>query len=363
MKNRKMLFVIHGVGYGGAGKMIVYVANAMADFGHEVILFSYDNNKCNYELNSKVTLVTNIITSKNKYQKALKSINEIRKKIIYYKPDIIISFLSDGNAYSYIASKLCKIKTPLVVCERGDPNNDNASFSKIMQLIFKNAEGAVFQTEGAQSYFKNSLGKRSVIIPNPVMKNNVVLEKFKNRRDEIVFPARFTNIQKCQDVMVKAFKSVNRKYPNMKLVFIGDGPDQEKIKNMVIEEKLERSVDFIGSIDNVLERIKLAKIFAITSDYEGIPNSLIEAMSIGMPVVSTNMSPGGAELLIENNINGLLAPIGDSKAIAESIGYFIENPDRADEIGTKAKEIENRFSDERIRQLWNNYLDKVVGND
>jgi len=363
MKSKKMFFVIHGVGYGGAGKMIVYVANAMANFGHDVTLLSYDNNKCNYELDPKVTLVTNEIIAKNKYQKALKSINEIRKKINSYKPDIIISFLSDGNAYSYIATKLCKMKIPLVVCERGDPNNDNASFSKIMQLIFKNAEGAVFQTEGAQSYFKNSLGKRSVIIPNPVMKNDVVLDKFKNRKDEIVFPARFTIIQKRQDVMVKAFKIVKDKYPNMKLIFIGDGPDQGTIKNMVIEEKLERSVDFIGSIDNVLERIKTAKIFAITSDYEGIPNSLIEAMSIGMPVVSTNMSPGGAELLIDSNINGLLVPIGDYEAVAESIMYYIENPDKADEIGTKAKDIQYRFSDERIRQMWNNYLEKVVSND
>jgi glycosyltransferase involved in cell wall biosynthesis len=360
MDRKKIMFVIHGVGYGGAGKMIVFVVNAMAKLGFEVLLYSYDNLKCNYNLNDKVTLITTEINVKNKFKRAIIAVRKILERINNYNPDVVVSFLSDANTYSFIASKLSRNKPPVIICERGDPYNDNASFSKTMQNIFKHAQGAVFQSKGAQQYFGHGLVKRSTIIPNPAIDTKIDIEPFRMRYNEIVFPARFTNIQKRHDIMVNAFKIVHNKYPNMKLVFIGDGPDQDKIKHMVFNEGLNGSVEFLGSISNVINRIKESKIFAITSDYEGIPNSLIEAMSIGMPVVSTDMSPGGARLLIENKKNGFLVPVRDYKAIADAIIFYIENPEVADEIGLSAKEIIKEYSDDKIINMWKEYINQII---
>ena len=92
---------------------------------------------------------------------------------------------------------------------------------------------------------------------------------------------------------------------------------------------------FEGKKDDILNEIKDSKLFVLTSDNEGIPNALAEAMSIGLPCISTDCTPGGARLLIEDGNNGLLVKKGDSIAISNAIISLIENPALCEKLGVK----------------------------
>ena len=161
--------------------------------------------------------------------------------------------------------------------------------------------------------------------------------------------------------MINAMKIVASKYPDWKLVFYGDGDDQPDIIRLVKKYQIENNVVFAGKVRAVNECIYQSSIMALSSDYEGIPNVIIEAMAMGVPVVATDCSPGGARLLIKNKENGLIVPIGDYKKLADAIIFFIENPNIANEYAKKAMEVKKKYSPDIIFPLWKSYFEKIMG--
>ena len=156
------------------------------------------------------------------------------------------------------------------------------------------------------------------------------------------------------------FKKVLKKHPDYILKFYGDGPDEEKMKEYAASLDIDKSVVFCGVSKQVLKDISKSEIFVLSSDYEGIPNALLEAMSIGLPCVSTDCSPGGARMLINSGENGLIVPCGDASALADAICKMIEDRDFAIKCGKEALKVRERFSKEKILDAWENYLAKVA---
>jgi glycosyltransferase involved in cell wall biosynthesis len=251
-------------------------------------------------------------------------------------------------------------KTKVVLSERKDPFNYNKKKKRYMHLRYILADGCVFQTEGASKYFPRSVQDKSVIIPNfiELEKKEIIPSKLKKNR--IAFVARFELKQKRQDIMVQAFKLVLKKHPNMKLVFYGDGPDMQTVKDMVSDYGLTDSIVFAGIVSNMDEVLKYSRMFVLTSDYEGIPNALIEAMSYGLPVVSTDCSPGGARLLINNKENGIIVPVGDVEKLAEAIIFLLDNPTTAELYGRRAQDVIERFKPEKILPRWQEYINTII---
>jgi glycosyltransferase involved in cell wall biosynthesis len=182
-----------------------------------------------------------------------------------------------------------------------------------------------------------------------------------DRNDEIAFVARFDIKQKRQDVMIDAFAIVTKQYPQLKLVFYGDGePDIDIIKKSVVDYGLTDKVIFKGVVNDVIENIKNSKLYVLSSDYEGLPNSLIEAMVAGLTVVSTDCSPGGARELINNGQNGLITPCGDAEKLAKAIIYVLDNPEEAEQMGKEAQKIANISNPNVIFSKWEKYIDSFL---
>ena len=183
---------------------------------------------------------------------------------------------------------------------------------------------------------------------------------FEKRKKEIAFVGRFYLPQKRQDVAVKAFQLFLLKHPDYKLVFYGDGKDLDKIKKQVKKSGIDNNVVFMGAVKNLAECLKNSKMLLITSDYEGIPNALIEGMCIGLPCISTDCSPGGARFLIQDKENGLLVPRNSPNDIAEACSFIVEHPDIAEQYGKDAQMITEKLSPQIIYQLWNDYLTSKI---
>lgn len=355
---KKILFITSALSYGGAGKMIAYLANAFADFDdYNVSIYVELYSGVHYSMNPKINIVEESKHFKSYLFRHFLEIFQMRKRIKEINPDLVISFQTNQNAVSVLGTRGRHI--PVIISERGDPYLLNNVFEKLKRWVISHAEGGVFQTQRAKERYGSQLQKRSIVIHNPNTVKAVTPPVWNDRRDEIAFVARFDIFQKRQDIMVKAFNIVAKRKPDIKLVFYGGGDQQKQIALLVDKLGLTNRVVFKGLVNNIPDAIRESKLFVLTSDFEGLPNALIEAMACGLPCVSTDCSPGGARELIQNGENGLIVPCGDIEAIAEKIIYLLNHPEVAEKMGREAQKIVKRLEPSEIFGKWKNYVEEV----
>lgn len=357
---KKICFLTNTMGYGGATKIMIEIANFLSlQSEFAVSIMTYDKDPFFYKVNDNIEIVyvtkTKCNIPKIRLLTQLRLINKALKKKSY---DLIIAFTNTDKLFAVFSSLLKKQK--VMLSERQDPYNYVPRKKHIMWLRYILSDACVFQTEGAMNYFPNIVRKKSIVIPNFIDISDDLKNSEVKKEKTIAFSARFELKQKRQDVMVKAFKLVHDRFPDWKLIFYGDGPDQDIVEQLSSKLDLEESIIFYGKTSNVLSKVKSSSIFALSSDYEGIPNVVLEAMAIGMPVVSTDCSPGGARLLIKNGINGLLVPTNSPEKLASAIINLITDNDLSDRCGQCAKEVNEKFSPERILPMWKEFILQVM---
>lgn len=361
---KKIVFITNSLGFGGAEKMLTFVANSLCERGYDCCIINlnaiddYINEK-QQSVNKRISVFTleksGNTTSRHKYK-----INEICRIAKDFKADVLIGFTGFPGFYAKIAS--LKLGIPSIMSERGDPTRTAPSTlkAKVVQFILNRSCGGVFQTEGAMKYYGKRLQKRGRVIPNPIFTNGEIpLVDVRDREKTVVSVGRLDNDQKRYDVMIKAFKSFSESHPEYMLKLYGKGKDELLIKQWISEAGISENVCMMGLSKNPMQDIAHDGMFLITSDYEGISNALLEAMAVGLPCVSTDHTPGGARLLIRDGENGLLAPVGDEKALANAMRRFAEDGELARVCGENARSVIERFSPERIIDMWEKYISQI----
>jgi GalNAc-alpha-(1->4)-GalNAc-alpha-(1->3)-diNAcBac-PP-undecaprenol alpha-1,4-N-acetyl-D-galactosaminyltransferase len=350
-------FTYGEITYGGLKKMLIWVGNGLAELGHDVTFCTIHDILRSEKLSEKAaSLELGIVYHSNvllRYFSLFTTVLRKMKSVLKNNYDYVISF---GDLSYYVLLLLKPFyKYKIIVSERADPTHNNSIMDSFMRNVaFKKADIVVCQTDGAKSCFPIKVQRKAIVIPNPVDLPSIQWRP--NQSLNIATTGRVHFWQKRQDILIKSFYNVVRQFKKCVLNVYGDGPDMDKLRVLVHDLQLDENVVLHGSTSDVKERLINNQIFVMTSDFEGIPNSLLEAMSLGMPVVSTDCSPGGARLLIKDKENGLLASCGDTKQIAEKIIFFIEHPEEATRMGVNARISMERFSPEKIINLWNTIL-------
>ena len=354
----KVVFLKKNLEYGGSSKMMAFVANTIAKEGHDVTMVLYDGSKVLQPLHKNIKVWTKNIECTGA-TKHFKMISRLKKVIAEISPDIIVSFLCFPNLYATIIGRMLRI--PVIISERGNPYVLKGFKDRILYSIFNFANGAVFQTEGARAYFSKGLQKRATVIANPVVKRKGLTMYDTNIDNHIISHiARYENKQKRQDLAILAMHEVLKRYPDAKLKVYGEGDDLPMLQGIVKEENLTENVQFLGRTENPEREMISSEVFILTSDYEGIPNTIIEAMSVGMPVVTTDCDPGGARLLIESGVNGFVVPKNNPVAIAEKIIELFSIKDLREKFSNEASKITERFSEEKIAKQWIDYIHRIA---
>ncbi len=355
---KKIMFVTSNLVMGGAERIITFLANQLSEIKeYEVIIYSYEGKNSFYKLKKEIKFITEDKIYKNYYFRRVFQIFQVRKAIKKIKPDIVISFLPNQNMFSILGTMFTKI--PVIVSERGDPFRDKGLLPKIKNFFLKYATTIVFQSTYARAFFKKTIQNKSIVIPNPITEHAKERD-YKERKNEIVFVGRFDINQKRQDLMVEAFDIVLKHFPEYKLNFYGIGSDLNIIKTLVSKKRIQDKVIFHGQTKNIQDELIKYKIFVLTSDFEGMPNSLIEAMSCGLSVVTTDFSPGTAKDLIENYVNGIIVRNNNPSEIAKAIMFLIKNDDKSEEIAIEAKQINKLLEPKKIINQWVELIDNAT---
>ena len=275
-------------------------------------------------------------------------------------PDLILSFIGKNNIMALSTAGGEKI--PVVVSVRSDPDREYASLSmkSSMLALFGRAAGVVVQSQGAKEKFPGYIQKKCTILPNAINPSFIRKRYIGEREKKIVMVARL-DANKNQAMVLEAFKEILEKgHKDYSLVFYGDGPDRIKLQNMAVKLGIDKNVEFKGSVQHVAEHIEKATMFILASKQEGMPNSLIEAMSLGLPCISTDCPCGGPRDLITDGENGILIPVDDRAALVSAMEKLITDKDFAEKIGTEAVKIQEKCSPEVTNQKWKEYFDSLM---
>ena len=358
MKNKKIVFVINALKVGGAAKMIQFVANScVGQFGSVHFISLYDTESLGSLDNSIVRHNLGINSKGNRITRRFIVVNALRKEIKSIRPDIVCSFVSDVCYYTRIAT----LGMPCIVmsAERGDPNIEPWWAKPIIRWAYNHSDYCFFQLEKARDYFGSKVIKKSFVIPNPFVPSSNVLPHYGKHNKTIVSAGRFT-WQKGYDTLIKAFAKVHAKHPDYTLLLYGEGPLLGEYKSLCGELNIVDAVEFPGYTNDVMDTIRKEGIFVLSSRYEGIPNSLIEAMTMKLPIVATDCTPGGADFLTKHGENGILIPVDDVNAMSEGIMRIIEDQSLYSALSEKGANILEDLQPSKISALWIRAFNQVI---
>ena len=342
-----------GNSYGGAEKSIINLGNWLARNGYDVTLASVEGSEMAFTIEDGVKFVGYDIESRNKFKIHFNMFRNTIDVLKKSKPDVIIGFWIHPMLYSVI-SGLAR-NSVKIYSERNDPDKEYGLISKILRFaMLKRVSGVVFQTKQAQRYFSKKVVNDSRVIHNPVY---IDINKYKisdKLDDRIVSVGRLSD-QKNYRMLIEAFNIIKDDFSNYKLEIYGEGPLRNELDSFIKDHKLSDRVFLMGAFPDVLERIYGSRLFVMSSKYEGMPNALMEAMSMGIPVISTDCPCGGPSELIQDGINGFLCKNDDSNALASKMRYVLSKDD-LDTVINNEKLICQTHSQDSIFGSWESYI-------
>lgn len=363
---KKILCHINSLGKGGAERVMSNLINMFVRDGVEIVLATEWYAEDEYYVDEKIRRVhvglNEEDNNKGRIEKLLRRYKNLRECIKKEKPDIVLAFSKNANYRAILAS--IGLKVPVVVSERSDPNFQyKGTFARLKgECIYRLASGNVFQTEYAKEFFSKAIQKKSTVIMNPLNRKYLLCEQSGVRNKDIVTVGRLSQV-KNQKMMIEAMNRIHKEFPEHTLKIygtdIGEGTEAE-LRALIDKYALQDSVLLMGNSDTLEKDIINAAMFLLTSDYEGMPNALMEAMAMGIPCISTDCPCGGSRYLINNHESGLLVPMKDDAALAEKMRFMLRNPEQMQEMAARAQYVKEEMHPEKIYGLWKNYLERIV---
>jgi len=348
----KILFYINRLGFAGAQKVITNLANAFCDEDEVIFVTSYDGEDTSC-LNKKVHYISiNETLHTPALSRNIRIIKKLRKLLKMHKPDVAVSFMAEPNLRMILSSFGLPTKT--IVSVRNDPSREyhGRLRKRLATFLFRFADGHVFQTEDAKNFFPRHIQQKSAIIFNSV-DPRFFQERKKDMKD-IVNIGRLEP-QKNQMLLLLAFSKIAKDFPTQNLHFYGKGHKANALKAKIKELGLKKRVVIHSPKKNINEYLSRYRLFVLSSDYEGMPNALMEAMAMGIPCISTDCPCGGPKVLLNEN---QLVPVGDVDALSEKMREFLLLEDISPCIENEMR-IAKQFEPEKINAIWHEYLNEV----
>lgn len=348
-------FLMPSMEGGGAERVVSILCNYFAEEGYKVKIYLLNKDVIDYELDSRVKIDKTNVQDNSGIKKKVSRLLGIRKILRDNPNSTIISFFSMYNLYTLSAS--IGLKNRIIVSERLDPRKslpNNRVLFEVRNFLYKRAHKIVFQTPDAKDFFPKNIQGKGVVIANP-LKDGLPERFIGERRHEVVTFARLEP-QKNYPLLLDAFEQFSQRHPDYILKIYGKGTMEEKLKDIVCEKGMEEKVQFNGFVKNLHETIRGAMMFVLPSDYEGLSNSMLEALAIGLPCVCTDCPPGGAKMFIKSGENGILVPVRDSTVMCEAMCRIAEQEDFRNRLSINAEKLRFELTTESICAKWNELM-------
>ena len=351
-------FFIGSLYGGGAERVTCNLANYLAQAGHRVEILTMAETGKSYELNEKVKVATLLPMAerKNSLHDDLIRVVRLHRYMKQHKEkNVYVVMLEKTILLMLMMRRATRAK--IVASERSNPAQYSTGMQRMLRKYMGVADGLVFQTEDARSWYGESVKDvPSAVIPNAI--NPVFIRpRYDGPRANRIVTAGRLIPQKNQELLIRAFAGIAGDYPDLELVIYGEGGERAHLEAVVSELGMEKRVSLPGNTPNVADRLQDAGLFVLSSDHEGMPNALMEAMALGLPCVSTACPCGGPEFLIEEGVNGLLVPVGDQDAMEAAMRKVLDSEQLAEQLGKNAVQVSERLAPDKVYGEWEEFLE------
>jgi glycosyltransferase involved in cell wall biosynthesis len=358
----RILFVLPALGAGGSERVVTSLLNHWAAAGRDVAVVTFESSKKPpyYALDPRVEIFPLDLppVSKPKWRalhRTWQRIAALRRLFRRRRPDVVVSFLTKTNVMSLLAAQ--GLDTPVIISERNNPKLQ--TFDRLWRtarsFAYPRAFSFVTMTQGAAEYYPERQRPRLRLIPNPVN----LPATWTNRRGgkTIAAVGRLTS-QKRFDLLIDAFAAVASDFPDWKLVIWGEGELRENLEAQCesLPQNIRSRISLPGVTPSPGAWIESADIFVLSSEYEGWPNVVVEAMGAALPILASECEFGVSELISHNN-TGLLAPVNDSQALAAGLRTLLDDEGMRARLAKNAAAEAAQYTIENISAQW----DEIIG--
>lgn len=343
----KVTFVCKYLAKGGAERVMSILINYFVAHHIDVQLIMLHENFIEYDIPSTVKVDFLDSSGCRSVIKRVSKLIELRKMI---EGEYVITFLY-GAIRDTVFATLGSPKK-IIVSDRSDPSKEpSGKKSKLFRtLSYKLSDCIVFQTPDAQNYFSKDIQRKSVIIPNPLREN--LPEPYQGIREKSIVAAGRLEEQKNFPMLIRAFAEFHKSYPEYILKIYGRGILETELKELAYQLHIQEYVMFPGFVKDINERMNTAAMYVSSSDYEGISNSMLEALAMGVPTICTDCPVGGARMMIQDGINGLLVPVGDEMSLCRAMKKIVESPEEASMLSYNSIRLRSELDTDTICKRW-----------
>lgn len=366
---KRILIVINKLSRAGAEKQLLLIIRKLMDKYQFQVISLY--GKGGFELPFielgvpilHYNLAGSLIKPANIYQ--------LLQLLIYslkYRPNIIHSWLFHPNMISSVL-KLFSRSSGLIVSIRGSNFWYKKTHLIVSNIIYRICDYIITNSSQLKKEILDSNADKCKIelVYNGVesltkaqleMKTDLFESEKRQGRIIVGCVGRFVKEKRYCDV-VEAAKSLRKQYDNILFVLVGGRGEYDLYREQIENSELKNNIILVGEVINPLAYIKSFDIFLMSSSHEGMPNSLMEAMSMGKAVVATNV--GGIPDLVTTGVNGILVPVADPVKIVDALKILIENRELINEYGKNNIVKMREFSIEKMVDKYEGIYDKLAG--
>lgn len=346
---KKIAVIAHGLSGGGAERVAAMLANYFAEHYYQVLFVAAYSSEKEYVLDDRIKYCYIKTTATSGMLRMINRSLKIKKVVKQFHADVAFSFITN----ELIPLELSGI--PVIPSLRIDPKSTDGSFVRrnIRKFVYHHAKYIVFQTVEARDYFDESIRKKGVIIGNP-LKDNLPLWEDNNPRKVFITACRISK-QKNIPMLVDAFIEFHRTHSEYSMEIYGDGdpkPYRAEMEQYVRKKNAENYISFMGHSTNIHAIMSNSAAFVLSSDFEGLSNSMLEAMAIGIPCICTDCPPGGAREYMKNGEAGILVPVGDVSALTKKMCMLAENDEYKHDLSQKEQYVRDVLRKDAICAQW-----------
>lgn len=348
---------------GGSERVLVNLTGYLSEQKNQITMVTTYVREDEYPLPEGVKRVISDITAeetgKSRIGNFIRRFNKLRNIWKTEKPDLILSFIGKNNMMAILTS--WGLKIPVVVSVRGEPNQEYYTgwMRFAARHLFARAAGVVLQTRDCMDFFPEKVCKKAVILKNPL--NPLFLcPRFDGERNKEIVAVGRVDENKNHTLLIQAFSEIAEQFPDYKLVIYGDGDKRSQLQKLVEDLQLSGQISLPGSISDVKAAIYEASVFVLPSNTEGVPNTLIEAMAMGLTVISTDCPCGGPASLIENGENGILIPVNGKQELKENLQKVLNDLQYATGLGMNATKTGAIYNPREVNREWEQYLEACM---
>ena len=382
----KIGMVFPAVEYGGQEKNLILLSNELHKNKYEVEVLSYgeksfSTNKLNSNImrinlessGYKFFILNFIITlvSRGMLKIYLKSLIKIFGYLFNNEYKVLICFQSGGLVS--ILKAITRSKTKIITRESTSPiqmsklQKSILPFSikvKIKKFLYKFSDTIVANSTGTKDEINNLLKKnKAITIENICDYSGMKIDKdnnfhpiFKKQSYKLITVGRL-NQTKRVDIIIKALKEISSTI-NIDLIIVGEGPEKSKLENLAKDINISDKVHFIGFSNEVHKWIINSDIYISASIVEGSPNSIIESVCLGIPVIAADCNHGPKEIL-DNGKIGILVPINDIKEMILKISNLLNNKELMKKLSILSLGKKQVYSPQRVSNLYIKEIQKL----